>query len=236
MFHFCLATALSILASDASDSTDWYESAPPAPTLTGLLLPGTPIEPALADDEGAFSYSYVEAGFSKTEVDEFDEDSDAVYARVSLELFRIFHVFLDYSAQSLDDVSFGGSSDDVDADLYGLGFGAHFTVMPKLDLLGEASWIYSDLSSDDIDELDETDNGFTLYGGARWMVLDWEGGGLEALGGYRWIDSKSVLSDDEVNSIEIGARAHFLRAFSVGAKYSYLEDDDRIGFDARFSW
>ncbi len=231
MFHFCLATALFVLAYDADKS---FESMEQPETLTGPMLPGTAT--ALAEEESAFSYSYVEVGYSNTEVDTYDSDSDAVFGRASFELFKLFYVFLDYSAQSLDDVSFGGSNDDVDADSYGLGFGAHFTISPKLDLLAETSWIYSDLSSDTIEDLDDSDTGWTLYGGARWMPIAWEGGGLEAAGGYRWIDNESILSDDQVNAVELGARAHFLRMFSVGGKYIYLEDDEQYRFDLRFSW
>ena len=74
------------------------------------------------------------------------------------------------------------------------------------------------------------------FAGARWMPLPWDGGGLEANGGFRWIDQEAILSDDAVGAWELGARVHFLKLFSVGATYQFLEDDSRYGFDARVSF
>lgn len=235
MIHF----ALPILLASAAAATD-----PRTEAVSVTHLSVDPVElapylvPAVQDTkkESAFSYTYIQAGYYSTDIDVIDETSDAVYARGSLGLFKILYVFVDYAAQSLDDVSTGAGNGDIDNDSIQLGVGAHFTINPKLDLLGEAAYIYDDVSSDDIANLDDSNDGWSLLAGARWMVLPWEGGGLELNGGYRWQDREALYSDDEVGAWEAGARFHFLKLFSIGANYAFIEDDSQFGLDARISF
>jgi opacity protein-like surface antigen len=175
-----------------------------------------------------FSYTFLELGYSSTKLDAIDDDAKGLTGRASLGLFDFLYVFLDYSNQTTD-------FQNTNADLYGLGAGAHFSVMPQLDLVGEAAWISNDIGSD-LSTLDESNDGWTAMAGARWMPLPWEGGGLELDGGYRWIDLKGLLSDEQTGAWEVGARVHFLKHLSVGANYSFLEDDKQWGVNARVSF
>ena len=143
-------------------------------------------------------------------------------------LFDFLYLFLDYSNLSTD-------FNDTDSDSFGLGAGAHFALTPTLDLVGEAAWLSNDIASD-LSTLDDSNDGWTAMAGARWMAAPWDGGGLELNGGYRWIDVKGLLSDDETGAWEAGARFHFLGHFSVGAEYTFLEDDQQWGLNARFSF
>jgi hypothetical protein len=72
--------------------------------------------------------------------------------------------------------------------------------------------------------------------GARWMPLPWDGGGLELDGGFRWIDLKGLLSDTQTSAWEVGARVHFLKMLSVGASYTFLEQDKQWGLNARVAF
>lgn len=205
-----------------------------------LLAPSTPIDappPSLAAlyipaEEGRnasdFSYTFLQLGYSSTQLDALDDDAKGLTGRASLGLFDFLYVFLDYANQTTD-------YQNTDADLYGLGAGAHFSVMPRLDLVGEAAWISNDIASD-LSTLDESNDGWTAMAGARWMPLPWEGGGLELDGGYRWIDMQGLLSDEQTGAWEVGARFHFLKLFSIGAKYTFLEQDQQWGLDARVSF
>ena len=236
-----LAALASLAASSSTTPAEALPKSPATPAshsewLAALTLPTNPSAPQDDEKKSHFSYTYVEVGYAQTDLDAFDEDADAVYGRASLGLLDFLFVFVDYAAQSLDDVTLGGLDGDADADIFGLGFGAHFEVAERLDLVGETSWLYNSLDSDTFDDLDESDSGWQIFGGARWMPIAWDGGGLEANGGYRWIDSESLLSDDTVGSWEAGGRLHFLRILSAGAKYSFLEDDERWGVDLRVSF
>ena len=105
-----------------------------------------------------------------------------------------------------------------------------------LDALAEASWVYNDVSSD-LEDLDDSNSGYRLFGGARWLVLPWDGGGVELEGGAGYLDLENNLaSEDESFFWEHGARLHFLRWFSVGASYTMLEDDQALAANARFSF
>lgn len=219
---FLLATALALSASPALD---------PRPTLLPDPSPlASFLAPAAEKKEADFSYTYVQLGYYSTDVDVVDESSDAIYGRASLGLFDFLYVFLDYANESIDALS-----DDIDSDQFGIGVGAHFGVAPKLDLVGEAAYLYADLSSD-LSDYDDTSNGWMAFAGGRWMPLPWDGGGLEVNGGFRWIDQEGILSDDQTGAWELGGRLHFLKLFSVGATYQFLEDDSRYGFDARVSF
>ena len=209
-------------STDASSVMSEPTAVLPAPTTLPAPAPAQ-------DDDFELSYTYVELGYGTTDLDEVDDDTDEIYGRASLGLFGFLHAFLDYKNSSTD-------FEDTDSDLWGLGVGGHFGVLEeRLDLIGEVEWLYADLSSD-IDDLDDSDSGWSAFAGARWLALPWDRGGLEVNGGYRFIDLEALYSDDSINAWEIGTRLHFLKLFSVGAKYQMLEDDDFLGVDARVSF
>jgi hypothetical protein len=175
-----------------------------------------------------FSYTFVEVGARQLDVDQVDVDVDSYYARGSLALLDFVHVFAEYENQEFD-------VDDTDSDLITLGAGVHFNVIQNLDLVGEAGWLYSDATSD-LSALDDTTTGYTIFGGARWMAMPWDGGGLELNGGIGYVDLKNRLaSEDKAAAWEVGARMHFLGALSIGATYEVLEEDDALVGSVRFS-
>lgn len=203
------------------------------PPAFAAALAGAPARPTResASQDYQLSYTFVEVSYFSTDIDAIDENTDGYGARGSLGLFEFLYVFLDYARE---DVDFG--NDEATADSFGLGVGAHLDLTPKLHAVGEVSWVYDDLSSDTVAELDESDDGFTAFAGARWLVLPWERGGLELNGGFRWIDRKALLSEEETAAWEVGARLHFVNHLSVGLGYQFLEDDARYSAGLRFSF
>src|SRR5258706_1664948 len=197
-----------------------YEIAPPS---LAALYAASADEKAPAD----FSYTFVQLGYAVTDLDAINDDAKGLTGRASIGLLGFLYVFLDYANQTTD---FQNS----DSDSFGLGAGAHFSLAPRFDLVGEAAWLSNDIASD-LSTLDESNDGWTAMAGARWMPLPWAGGGLEFDGGYRWIDLKGLLSDEQTGAWEVGARAHFLKHLSVGANYSFLENDRQWGVNARLS-
>lgn len=233
MLHFCPIIVSVASALSAGSNTTLPVAAPELATFERLGLASTALP---AEKTSLLSYTYLEVGYFSTDVDKFDESTDAVYGRLSIDLVDLVYVFADYTAESIDDVSLGGSSGDADSDQFGLGVGAHFNVAPDFDVLGEAAWLYSDLSSRQISNLDDTNNGWTAFGGVRWLVLPWSTGGLELNGGVRWTDLPTLLSDDEVMTWEAGARAHFIEFLSVGLRLQIHEDDRSYAINARASF
>jgi len=179
-------------------------------------------------DAAAFSYDWVEMGYAVTQIHDISNHTDGFYWRGSIAFLDYFHVLAGIVREET-------SFDDATLDTYEIGGGVHLSVLPKLDVLGEASWLYNKIDSENLFSSDNN-TGVSLYAGARFMVLDWSGGGLEADGGFRYTDINSLLSAKTTRSWEAGARAHFVNHISVGATYAYIEADQRFLFDVRFSF
>jgi len=221
MLAFC--TTLALLAPVAEQPNPAAPAlAFSAPELAALYVP------AADDGEFHFSYTFVQLGYSVTKLDKIDDDVKGLTGRASLGLLGFAYVFLDYANSTTN-------FNNTDSDLYGLGAGVHVAVQPHLDLVGEAAWLSNNISSD-LSTLDESNDGWTALAGARMLAVPWEGGGLELNGGFRWIDLKGLLSDQKTGAWEVGARVHFLKMLSVGASYSFLEQDRQWGIDARVSF
>ncbi|MCC6409735.1 MAG: hypothetical protein IT453_21450 [Planctomycetes bacterium] len=227
MLH--LPFALALATSPVAEPTELLPSQPtPNTSELALLAPAAASMP-VADADSPFSYTYLELGAVSLDVDAIDDEADIYYGRASIELLGFLYVFGEYSNLSID-------YKNTDTDLIELGAGAHVNVVPKLDLFGEVGWLYSDVSSD-LSALDDTTNGYEVFGGARWMVLPWTGGGLELNGGLGYVDLENqISSDDKTTFWEVGARVHVLEMLSVGATYSKLEDDDQVSAGIRLSF
>lgn len=218
---------LLIPAALALATSPLYASSQPDP-----LFGPAPLHPIAEDgrrEDVGFSYTYIEIGATNLNVDETDDDVDIYFGRASIGFLNFLYAFGEYQNQSTN-------FEDTSTDLIELGLGAHFGAMPKLDFYAEVGWLYSDVSSD-LDELDDTSNGYDVMGGVRWMALPWDRGGLELHGAVGYLDLDNRLaSDDAATKWEAGARAHFLNNFSADITYSMLEDDDQISGSLRFSF
>jgi hypothetical protein len=225
---FLAATFLALPAASPVET-------PPDPALfdpnAALVAPSSlaPL-PLFGDDAGWASYTYIEAGFTTYDVEELDDDNvDTYYARGSLGLFSILYGFAEYENSSID-------FENTDTNQVTLGAGAHFEPLSALSLYGEIGWLYNSVSSDDGD-VDGTENGYRVEGGARWMALPWSGGGLEVNGALGYIDVDNYIASDENPTYwNLGARVHFLGHLSVGATYERIDVDDRLIGNARFSF
>jgi hypothetical protein len=219
-----LSTALTLLAPTAMPA----ESPAPAFDFEPAARAALYAEPAADEPKSPFSYTFLQLGYAVTDLDAIDDDAKGLTGRAQLGLFDLLYVFLDYTNTETD-------FNNTDTDNYGLGAGLHFGLSPKFDLVGEVAWLTNDIESD-LSNLDDKNDGWTAMLGGRFMALPWDGGGLELNGGYRWIDMKGLLSDEETGAWEVGARVHFIKMLSVGVDYTFLEDDRQWGANARVSF
>jgi hypothetical protein len=216
---FLVTTALALAPGlDSGARFLDLESAPLAPFL---------VAPDDHDPSGwNFSYTYLEAGAARYDVENVADEADVYYGRVSLGLLGFLYGFGQYTNLALD-------FENRDTDLIELGVGAHFGLMPNLDLFAEVGWLYTDISSD---LGDNDDTGYGVEGGVRWMVLPWPSGGLELGGSLGYFDLDGVSDEDRPFFWTAGARVHFLEALSVGAAYEKIEDDDQVVVNVRWSF
>jgi hypothetical protein len=227
-----LALSLAPLGQPFEIPSSLLEVAPPVRVDAEVTLPAElPAPMQDAPERAKFSYTYIEVGWNSLTLDDnsvTDDDVNTYYVRASLGL-GLFHVFGSYENQAI-------GFQDTSTDLYRLGAGVHFGLTPKLDLVGEAAWLYSDMSSD-LAALDDTTDGFEGRAGARWMPIVWGGGGFELDGNFVYVDLENRLaSNDSGTGWEAGARVHFLEMFSMGAMYSMVDGDDSMNIDARWSF
>jgi hypothetical protein len=216
MIHTTLLPALLAMGAPEPLALSTYATLEPSV----LLAPR-------ADDEDVFSYSYIEVGFASYDPEQFDDQADTYFGEVSIELFKILNIFLGYENLSYD-------FDNLESDLWTLGAGLHFSVLPKLDLTGDLAWLANSLDGDNIDE--DSDE-FQLRVGARWMLMYRESFGLEAFGRAVGVTrDEDIYDDDNAVGFDLGLRVHFLERFSVAGEYSELEDDVQVAFSARFSF
>ncbi|HKX46542.1 MAG TPA: hypothetical protein VJP77_07555 [Planctomycetota bacterium] len=226
-----LTAVLLASAAEAAAPVEVLFAAPEPVIPVSVLALASRAAPAIGE-ESTFSYTFVEAGVIAVNLDSFsglaDEDADTYYLRGSIGLGFV-HLVAAYENTSVD---IGDSATDT----IKLGIGGHFDLSPKVDFTGDISWLFSDLSSD-LSAIDDSDHGYEVRAGLRWMPVGWEGGGLELDGDglYRNVDF-ALASDDEQVGFELGARLHFLRLLSVGGFYRMLGDDDAVGLNARLSF
>lgn len=181
-----------------------------------------------ADDSGdddrnpGLSYSFIEAGATRLDLDTIDDDADTYYGLASIGLFNHFYGFLGYENQSVD-------FDDASTDLWSLGLGAYISLTEQLHAVADAAWLYSELDGDTISE---EDSGFKVRAGGRWRPIKL----LEAEAHAIWYElDDSLMSDDSFVGFDVGGRVH-LGPFSVGAMYEMMDDDDKVGVNGRFSF
>lgn len=222
MLQLILSAALFASGTEGTPTKSSFESlVPPAPAVPVATT-------AAAEGDGStFSYSYIEIGARSQDLDAVNEDADAYFGKASLELFGFLYVFGGYENQSVD-------FQNTDTDLWSLGLGAHLPVGANFDVHGDVSWLYSDLSSD---TFDESSSGALVRLAARWMALRFSGVQIELDGGALWYSlDDSLLSEEDSAGFEVGTRAHFLEALSVGLVYTAFDKDDSVSLDARFSF
>jgi len=205
-----------------------------SPSVEALFAaPATPLFFRDSDDKepDLLSYTYVEVGGIDYNVDDLggsDESVDTYYGRASLSL-GFLYLFAGYENQSADFM-------DTDSDVIRLGLGGRANIGQNLDVLGEVAWLYNDVSSD-LASLDDSNNGYELRSGLRWLPIQWGRGGLELDGNLVFVSLDNRLgSDDEDLGVELGARVHFLKLFSVGGMYTMFEDDDLLGLNLRLAF
>ena len=160
------------------------------------------------EDTSPFSYTYLEIGASQYDIDNLNDDADFYSLKASLELGMLY-LIAGYENQDL-------KFNDTSSDLFSLGAGLHTSVSPRLDLAADISWLFNDIDRD-LSKLDDTNHGYVVRAGPRWMATEWQDGGLELTAEALWVDlDNRIGSADEAFGYGFGARAHFSELVSVG--------------------
>lgn len=186
-----------------------------------LLMLATP---AMA---GELSYSYVEAGYQRADIEiedvgfgTIDLDGDAIGANFSFEVGDNFFLTGGFATADLE---FEGI-DVADQDTLRLGVGYHAAVSDRADFYGVLSWVNAEISVDGFGSVDEDGYGMTV--GLRSYVTDQ----LELEGHIGYID----LGDGgDGTSIGGSALYEFTQNFAAGVFVGFEDDASAYGIGAR---
>jgi hypothetical protein len=175
----------------------------PAITAATLVALGY-IGPALADD--GISYSYLEGGYIRTELDDFDVNGDGLGIRGSYAFTKNAHGFATYSKQDFDF--------DISGDQWGFGAGLNFSLSDRLDVVGTLAYVGVKLDAPGLPSVD--DSGVELGAELRGRVND----ALELHGGVSYVNLNDSGDD---TSGTVGARIYLTKMFALGADASFNE-------------
>jgi hypothetical protein len=170
-------------------------------TLAALGLVG----PALAEE--AISYSYLEGGYVRSELDDLDVDGNGFGVRGSYGFTKNFHGFASFLDQDFDF--------DINAQQFEIGAGVNFSLSPKLDIVGTLGYVGVNLDAPGLPDLD--DSGVGAGAELRGRVNE----ALELHGGLSYVNLNDSGDDTSGN---IGARIYVTKLFALGADASFNSD------------
>ena len=191
-------------------------------TLLSLAVASLSCLP-VASQAAEISYSFVEAAYVNTDVDDFDETLDGFALGGSFEVVENVFLYASYSDQSTD--LFGA---DVDVTGYSIGGGYALPLSDTLDVVGTIGYVSSEFEASYEGESGSfDDDGYEL--GIALKALPMEQ--LELSGGITYVD----LSDSgDDTALGIGARWYFVPQFAVGALASFTDDSNSYGLSVRW--
>ena len=155
------------------------------------------------------SFHYLELGLVDAELDipGPNLDGNGFQFEYSTEVRDHVHLFAGYERLELDDV-------DGDSARKLLGLGVHYRPLQKLTVFGRAAWTDMDV---DLGSGNVGDDGFTIIGGARYLIGD----GWEVRGGAEYVD---LDAGDSTTVVTVGADFFLTDVVALT-----LDVDDRDG-------
>jgi long-subunit fatty acid transport protein len=188
--------------------------------IVSSLVAATALLPFLAQAEG-ISYSYLDAAYINTDVDQFNQTVDGFALRGSFEVTDRVFLFAGYTDQS---TSIFGS--DLDVQSFGAGVGYAWPVSSTLDVYGKVGYARAEA---DYPGLDLSDDGYSLGVGLRGRVAEQ----LELEGSLNYTD----LSDSgDDTALGLGARWFFTPQFAVGLEGEFADDANTYGVGVRWNF
>jgi opacity protein-like surface antigen len=178
--------------------------------------------PFMAQAEG-LSYTYAEAGWVSSEIDQFDEKLGGWALKGSFEIIDNLFVYGRYADQKTDT-----SAGEFTFQPWDIGVGYAFPITETFDVYGTVG--YSSIDADAPSFVKNTsDDGYTLGLGARTRVIE----KLELEGVVKYAN----FSDYGDNtSFEFAGRWFFTDAFALGLEYTAGDEFDTFGAGVRYQF
>jgi hypothetical protein len=188
--------------------------------VLALLAATLAFAPMLARAEGP-SYSFLEAVYVVTDIDDVDEEFDGFLIRGSFEFVENWFLYARYLDQSAEVFDI-----DFDATQAALGVGYAFPLTEAMDLYGKLGYTEVELGAFDA-ELD--DDGYEVSVGLRGSLMEQ----LELEGALNYVD----LSDSgDDTSFGLAARWYFMPQFALGIEGEFGDDANSYGVGVRWEF
>lgn len=147
--------------------------------LRSIAIIGSLALPFAASAE--FSYTYLDGGYERLEVDGLDEAGDGLGFRGSVAIHENFHLL-----GAVHSAEFEVGPVDADFDSWEAGIGYNRALAPNVDFVGSLAYVGADLSfnDDDLSVFDVDGDGYRADLGLRGQVAP----AVELNGGVRYTD------------------------------------------------
>ena len=190
--------------------------------LTLSLLATLAAAMPLASHAGTMDYSYAELAYVDTELDsdDVDVDGDGFELRGSIAFAQNFFAYAGYQDLGFD---FG-----IDATRFDIGAGMHWPLNPKIDLVGRAGIVQTEVEADQFG-INADDDGFLLGARLRSAITPQ----FEVEGGFDYTDLDDSGDD---TSVVLEGRYFFVEQWSGGLKLEFSDDATLIGIGARITF
>jgi len=167
-----------------------------------------------------FSYSYVNAGYEYTDIDEDDDGSSFKLGSVnaSFNTFNYFALRAGLKRGRLEGVPTGpGTDNDPDyTEAQAGGWGHYPLIKKKLDVFAGANWFFSSINSSSSGFSSKSDGGYLFDGGVRYAALKWLE--LELAGEHR-------SGDFDDNVLVVGSRFKVWKKLWINLETKQLGDN-----------
>ena len=135
--------------------------------ILSVLTASAALVPFMAQAEG-LSYTYVEAGYLNTDIDEFEETVGGWGAKGSFEITENIFAFANFADQS---ANIGQGVGDIDFQSWDIGVGYAWPIADQTDIYGTIGYVSVDAdlpgSIEDYFGSDPEDSGYSLGAGVR---------------------------------------------------------------------
>jgi hypothetical protein len=178
----------------------------------------------LASAANELNYNYVEGGFLRADVEDFDE-GDGFQLGGSIAIGQAGFAFVDYQ-----DVSFDTGGLDVDVQVIYVGGGLHWDVSGSTDVIARAAFVSTEADARfGAARASDDDTGFLIGVAFRGLPMPQ----FELEGGIDYVD---VGDGDGEAALRGDARYFFTPQFSLGAGVTVADEETDIRILARYSF
>lgn len=191
-------------------------------TLTGVCA-GAAF--AQSSSNSAFSYNYLDLGYTEGEI--FDEDFSSYGFNAAFSISPNFFLKGGYSTGESDRSFFvGNGTEPIEVDNYSLGLGYHTPLSRNTDLVAGVSYLGSE---GEFAGFREEGDGYGANLGIRTLLTD----NVEIEGGINYVDGDDI--DGEVG-YDVTARLYLTDQVSLNAGYAEIKEQSGIRAGVRLNF